>query len=98
MLKKNFLTTAIAAAALATSPAFAEDHGDMEKCHVVDMDGQGLIKEHMGDCGTKTHSCSGQSKAGDPEAWIYVPKGECDKINEGDFSGVSDEIKDKIEH
>ena len=26
-----------------------------------------------------------------------VPKGECDKINNGDFSGVSDEIKAKID-
>jgi hypothetical protein len=37
------------------------------------------------------------NEAGDPNAWIMVPKGECDKINEGDLSGVSDDIKAKIE-
>jgi len=26
-----------------------------------------------------------------------VPKGQCEKINQGDFSGVSQEIKNKID-
>ncbi len=96
MIKKNFLTAAIAAAALSSSIAYAGEHGDMEKCQVI-INGKNLIKEHKGDCGAKNASCAGNNKANDPEAWILVPKGECDKINHGDLSGVSDDIKDKID-
>lgn len=94
-MQKNKIFTAVAAAvALSSTSAFAE--GDMEKCRVV-KDGKGLIKEHRADCKGATHSCAGQNKAGDPESWILVPVGECEKINAGDFSDVSKEIKDKIE-
>lgn len=97
MKKTNFLTAAVALAALSASTAFAGGHEDMEKCKVVNAEGKGMIKEHKADCASKNSSCSGHNAAGDPEAWILVPKGECDKINHGDFSGVSDEIKHKVE-
>ncbi|MFK8039851.1 MAG: DUF2282 domain-containing protein [Rickettsiaceae bacterium] len=60
-----------------------DKHGknSMEKCHVVDKNGKGLIKAHHGYCQTKAYSCQGQNPAGDPHAWIMVPKGMCDKIN-----------------
>lgn len=94
-MKKSGLFTAVAAAiTLATGAAFGEE--EMEKCKVV-KDGKGLIKEHKADCAGSNHSCAGQNKAGDPEAWIIVPKGQCVKINAGDFSGVAQNIKDKIE-
>lgn len=107
-MKGTGIFAAVAAAvALTAGTAFAE--ADMEKCKVVDKDGKGLIKEHKGDCKTavqscKTpadmkdmHSCAGGNVAHDPEAWIFVPKGQCAKINAGDLTGVSQEIKDKIE-
>lgn len=94
-MKKSMIFTAVAAAiSLSASAALTAD--DTEKCTVV-KEGKGLIKEHKTDCKAATHSCAGQNKAGDPEAWISVPKGECTKINAGDFSGVSQEVKDKIE-
>ncbi len=94
MAKSGLFTAVIAAVTLTAGAAFAE--GDMEKCKVV-KDGKGLIKEHKADCKGSSHSCAGQNKAGDPDSWIMVPKGECDKINAGDFSGVDQDVKDKIE-
>jgi uncharacterized membrane protein len=84
------------AAALSASSAFAAS-ATTEKCQVIDKSGKGLIKANKSDCGTTSHSCSAQNEAQDPVSWISVPKGQCEKINAGDFSGVSQEIKDKIE-
>ena len=57
----------VSAEAVAGKPGF-------EKC-------AGIVKTGMNDCGTSMHSCAGQAKKnGDPEEWIYVPKGTCDKI------------------
>lgn len=61
----------------------------MEKCHVVDVDGNGLIRAYMAD--------SGPNLEGDASAWIWVPYGQCAKINQGDFSGVDDAIRSKIQ-
>lgn len=107
-MKGTGIFAAVAAAlTLTAGTTFAEV--EMEKCKVVDKDGKGLIKEHKGDCKTavqscKTsadmqdmHSCAGGNAAYDPEAWIFVPKGQCAKINAGDFTEVSEEIKNKIE-
>ena len=97
MKKAKLLATAFATVALSLGSANASEHTEMEKCKVVDKDGKGLIKEHKGHCAGIGNSCAGHNTAGDPNAWILVPKGECEKINNGDFSGVSDEIKDAIE-
>ncbi len=97
MSRSRLLATAFATAVLSFSGANAEGPEEMEKCQVVGGNGRGLIKAHKTDCASKDNSCAGTNAAGDAEAWIMVPKGECDKINHGDFSGVSDEIKDKIE-
>jgi uncharacterized membrane protein len=49
----------------------------MEKC-------AGIVKAGKNDCGTAKSSCAGTSKKdNDPEAWIYVPKGTCEKITGG---------------
>lgn len=93
MRKKNFLTAAVAIAALSAGTAFADD---MEKCKIVDSDGKGLIKEHKADCASKNSSCAGGNKAGDPEAWILVPAGHCDVINKY-HNEVPKSVKDKIE-
>lgn len=100
-MKKVLLATAIATTFLSTSAYAADPHAvttqDMEKCKVVDSHGKGLIKEHKSDCSSGSGSCAAHNKAGDPDAWIMVPKGECAKINAGDYSGISDEVKDKLE-
>lgn len=95
-MKKAKLLAA-AAKAVAFSVGSANADGEMEKCKVVDENGKGLIKEHKADCAGNNNSCAGHNSKGDPDAWIMVPKGECDKVNKGDFSGVDDTIKDKIE-
>ena len=71
---------------------------DLEKCHIIDKKtGKSLIKAHKADCNTSKHSCAGHNKAGDPEAWMMVPKGECEKINAGDISGLPKELQGKID-
>jgi uncharacterized membrane protein len=41
----------------------------------------GIVKKGMNDCGTSKHNCAGQSSVdNDPEEWVYVPTGRCDKI------------------
>jgi uncharacterized membrane protein len=50
------------------------DHSKEEKC-------AGVIKAGKNDCATSRNQCHGHVKADrDPEAWIYVPKGTCEKI------------------
>jgi uncharacterized membrane protein len=105
MNKTKLLATAFAAAAMAISstyatdiPSTADDKADsMEKCKPVNSKGKNIIKEHMADCASVTSSCSGRNEAGDPEAWILVPKGDCEKIKKGRFSGISEEIMEKLD-
>lgn len=95
-MKKITLLSAIATAiSLTSAVAKAEGVPEMEKCKVV-KNGVGLIKAGNADCATGNNTCAGANIAGDPEAWISVPKGQCEKINAGDLSGVSKETKDKI--
>lgn len=93
-MKKTVILSAVSAAMTLT---MATAHAaDMDKCKVV-ADGKGLIKENKDDCKSATSSCAGQNKAGDPEAWILVPHGMCEKINAGDVAGVPQNILDKID-
>lgn len=51
--------------------------GDSEKC-------AGVVKAGKNDCGTSKSACAGTSKVDrDPEAWVLVPKGTCEKIAGG---------------
>ncbi len=48
--------------------------GDNEKC-------AGIVKAGKNDCGTSHSSCAGSAKVdNDKEAWVYLPKGTCEKI------------------
>ena len=48
--------------------------GDFEKCY-------GVTKAGKNDCQTATSACAGTSKTdGQKDAWIYIPKGTCDKL------------------
>ena len=54
-----------------TLPALA---GDSEKCY-------GVVKAGKNDCQTNTSACAGTSTADNQgDAWVYVPKGLCEKI------------------
>lgn len=81
MQTEKFIRSAIAgllAVGLASAGTGAlAAKGDNEKC-------AGVVKAGKNDCGTSTSSCAGTAKADrDPEAWVYVPKGTCEKIAGG---------------
>lgn len=59
-----------------SAPAFGSNHGEMEREQCA-----GVIRGGMNDCATSQNACHGHVKEdANPEAWIYVPKGTCDRI------------------
>ncbi|HKK13404.1 MAG TPA: DUF2282 domain-containing protein, partial [Gammaproteobacteria bacterium] len=41
----------------------------------------GINKAHMNDCKSADHGCKGMaSKSRDPDSFVYLPKGVCQKI------------------
>jgi len=65
---------AVGIAAVANNQEAEAGKPGMEKC-------AGIVKKGMNDCGTPHHSCSGMAeKDSDPNEWIYVPIGTCNKI------------------
>jgi len=81
MKTRLFLASAIAAAiavpvATGAQPAPAPKF-EAEKCY-------GIAKAGKNDCQTANSSCSGTSKRdGQKDAWLYVPKGTCDRLVNG---------------
>jgi uncharacterized membrane protein len=62
---------ALAGTAL-TSTAFADD--GKEQC-------AGIVKAGKNDCATDANACHGHvTSDANAQAWIYVPKGTCDRI------------------
>jgi uncharacterized membrane protein len=52
----------------------------------------GIAKAGMNDCGVKTsmHSCAGLAKKdGETDSYVYLPKGECNRIVGGQVLEVS---------
>ena len=55
-------------------PVVAQAQGNIEKCF-------GVAKAGKNDCQTDHSSCAGTSKKDNqPDAWVAVPKGTCQKI------------------
>ena len=76
-LNSSIFTAVTGVLVLISQEAKAES---MEKC-VVKKGDVGFIKEHKADCkSAEGEGCAGTNKAGDASAWIFVPKGQCDKI------------------
>ncbi|HEU5283866.1 MAG TPA: DUF2282 domain-containing protein [Burkholderiales bacterium] len=68
------LVSLVAIGVSAASQQALAAKGDNEKC-------AGVVKAGKNDCGTSRNACSGQIKVdNDPEAWIYLPKGLCERI------------------
>lgn len=68
----SFLAISTIGACMTSSQVQAAEK--MEKCY-------GIVKAGMNDCQTATDSCAGSStKDKQPDAFIFVPKGTCDKI------------------
>ncbi|HVV69723.1 MAG TPA: DUF2282 domain-containing protein [Gammaproteobacteria bacterium] len=85
-INKKWVATTIAAMMSAGINANAiAKPPPMEKC-------AGIVKAGKNDCGSGGNACAGQDKVDkSPSAWIYVPKGTCDKIVGGIV--LSDEKK-----
>ena len=65
---------------MAGSQAMAQDKP--EKCY-------GIAKAGKNDCQTANSSCAGTSTADNQsDAWIYVPKGTCEKIVGGNLEAT----------
>lgn len=77
---KSFVVYSALAGVLALSAmtgidqAAAAKDKNQEKC-------AGIVKGSQNDCATSMNACHGHVKTdAHPEAWIYVPKGTCEKI------------------
>lgn len=58
-------------------PKWAKKGDKVEKC-------AGIAKKAKNDCGANGHACGGYAKKdNDPNEWVYVPKGVCEKITGG---------------
>ncbi len=94
MEKQHILSAAIGgllALGLAGAANAADHKVEMEKCY-------GIAKAGMNDCGGKKtgHSCAGQaSKNSDPNDFVAVPKGTCNKIANGMLSDGGDMMMKK---
>jgi uncharacterized membrane protein len=69
------ICTAIAGImAIGINAATAAELPAMEKC-------AGIVKASQNDCATSTTACHGSVNTNaNPEAWIYLPQGTCEKI------------------
>ncbi len=96
--KKLSLISAFSLALAAQASAHPYDPNIMDKCYVV-KNGTGMIKAHKSDCKSVNgkSSCAGQNGPNDKEAWIFVPKGQCEKINAGDCSGITPDTRARLE-
>jgi uncharacterized membrane protein len=90
---KLAVSAVISAAILTLSAAGASAHlepkdGDgKEKCY-------GVVKAGKNDCASKAnkHACSGQAKIdADPNEWIKLPSGLCEKLTGGTIKSGKDE-------
>jgi len=69
------ITTAIGSLfALGSLGATAAEKAPVEKCY-------GVVKAGKNDCQTAVSACAGTAtKDSQKDAWIYLPKGSCEKI------------------
>jgi len=57
---------------------------NMEQC-------AGVVKAGKNDCATSSNACHGHvTSDSNPEAWVYVPKGTCDRLVGGHVVHVVD--------
>ena len=75
---------ALSGAAFASSAIAADDNSGKEQC-------AGIIKAGKNDCATATNACHGHVEVdANPNAWIYVPKGTCERLVGGRVVHVVD--------
>jgi uncharacterized membrane protein len=68
------LTLLVTNSAMADQKSAQTTEPQMEKCY-------GIVKAGMNDCQTSHGACAGSSiKDNEPDAFIFLPKGICDRI------------------
>jgi uncharacterized membrane protein len=84
----KIISGAIAGVLVLSTTAYADPVPQMEKCY-------GIVKAQMNDCHTSHSSCAGgATKDSQPDAFLLVPQGLCDKIVGGSLKPpASDEAK-----
>jgi len=80
-LHQQLLSTALsgllAAGSLVASQQASAADDDREQC-------AGVVRAGMNDCATSKNACHSHVLTdSDPEAWIYLPKGTCERIAGG---------------
>ena len=76
LIISTMLATTIYSALVNAADVKTDSKPEIEKCY-------GVAKAEKNDCAAKdkSYSCATHSKKdGDENAWIYVPKGLCDKL------------------
>lgn len=85
MKTANLVISAVAATIMLPMAAYAapapQPTFKAEKCY-------GVNAKDKNDCASAgNHSCAGMAKrANDPDSWIYVPVGTCEKIQGGSLT------------
>jgi uncharacterized membrane protein len=78
------VSSALAVAGFTTANVSMAADGDKEQC-------AGIVKAGKNDCATSTNACHGHvEKDASPEAWIYLPKGTCERLVGGRVVKVVD--------
>jgi len=68
------VSSALALIGATTAGTASAADGDKEQC-------AGIIKAGKNDCATSKNQCHGHVESdATPEAWIYLPKGTCDRL------------------
>jgi uncharacterized membrane protein len=71
----------VAATVSAATPKWAPKGTTVEKC-------AGVAAKGKNDCGANDHSCAGNAKKdNDPNEWVFVPAGVCEKLAGGKVVG-----------
>lgn len=74
------LTGLFALTVAATSMPAQAEAAKMEKCY-------GIVKAGKNDCQTAVSACAGTAtKDSQKDAWLYLPKGTCEKIVGGSLA------------
>ena len=78
---------ALSGAVIASNAVAATDDDSKEQC-------AGITKAGKNDCATSSNACHGHvTSDSNVEAWIYLPKGTCDRIVGGHVVQVKEPAK-----
>lgn len=84
LILRSALAGLIAAGMSAAAGTAVAAAGDIEHCY-------GVAKAGKNDCGTARSACASSSKADrDPNAWVALPKGTCEKIVGGRLASAKE--------